>query len=256
MGLQGPTLASSSWAYKGGKKSSRAWLCYLLMTTIVVITRAGVATCCRFPSLQTGPPDTDSKNRERESERGERKAARGGRGRDFLESKKKKEVGERGRLALCRTERSGQKGRSRARGDGGRKEKQEGWKRKMGARREGWMRRMGGGDGRRDGRRNVTDGSCLARAGRERRGWQHRVREHTQTHTIHTATARVHACAPDNSSRARSLRCHGVFSMSLLVSRKCRHMMNRQIDGAADIFRHIVCINWCQFLRRWGKMSV
>jgi len=36
--------------------------------------------------------------------------------------------------------------------------------------------------------------------------------------------------------------------MSFLVSRKCRHMINRQIDGATDMFRHIVCINLCSAL--------
>ena len=70
--------------------------------------------------------------------------------------------------------------------DGGRKRSRRDGK-------EGWVRRGRDGcggwgrDGRRDGRRNVTDGSCLARAGREQRGWHHRVREHTQTHT-HTHT--------------------------------------------------------------------
>lgn len=88
--------------------------------------------------------------------------------------------------------------------------------------REGWTECGGWGrDGRRDGRRNVTDGSCLARAGRERRGWHHRVREHTQTHTIHTMSTRTQARAPLNSSRAHSL-LSGVFSVSFLVSRKRR----------------------------------
>lgn len=102
--------------------------------------------------------------------------------------------------------RSGER-KEQGEGDGGgEREKQEGWK-------DGYAEKDGcgvwGRDGRRDGRRNVTDGSCLARAGRERRGWQHRVRERTQTHTIHTIAARVHACAPDNSSHA--LGCQECF---------------------------------------------
>lgn len=65
------------------------------------------------------------------------------------------------------------------------------------------VRRMGE-DGRWDGRRNVTDGSCLARAGRERRGWHHRVREHTLTHTdthngpcVHSALAQYTRCCQE-----------------------------------------------------------
>ncbi len=46
-------------------------------------------------------------------------------------------------------------------------------------------------------------------------------RTHTNTHTrtVHTITARMHACAPVNSSHAHSLPS-GVFSMSFRVSRK------------------------------------
>lgn len=76
---------------------------------------------------------------------------------------------------------------------------------------EGWAHR--GRDGRRDGGRNVTDGLCLARAGREQRGWHHRVREHTHTHT--------HPVGHVHSHVQERFRC-------LLCQQNTDHMTNRR----------------------------
>ena len=104
------------------------------------------------------------------------------------------------------------------------KEKQEGWKGRMGTQREGWMRRMGEGwkkGWKEECDRWVVPGQSWEGAERlASQGERTHTNTHTHTHThTHTITARIHACAPVNSSHAQSL-LSGVFSMSFPCVKK------------------------------------
>lgn len=96
---------------------------------------------------------------------------------------------------------------------------------------EGGMEAADGGrDGRRDGRRNVTDGSCLARTGRERRGWHHRVRAHTHARA-HTQTIAHIRPVCQLTPLMYILCCQECFRCLPVCQENVNHMTNRQIDG-------------------------
>lgn len=120
--------------------------------------------------------------------------------------------------------------------------------RRMSTQREGWTESVRWGrDGWKDGRRNATDGSCLARAGRERRGWHHRVREHTQKHTVYTpkthALTLIHMNVGHLTPLVHVFCCQECFQCLFLCQENVSFLINRQINGAADASQHIVCIN-------------